>query len=403
MKSFIIAWKDFKIRFKDRRGFLLMIFMPLLLTAILGSALGKAMDGDDLPKTVIGYYQDGEDPLADTFRKDVLGGKALRDFVTVKTVSSEEQLKTMLKGGKIDAGIIIPAKWSDNLREGKLQEAKLLTDPGKSIQASIAQSVLLSFSERVTSVALSTNVVVTDVAKSVPVTTGQINIGAVAKEISDELQQIASSNEKIVKDETIGKKSVTATQYYAAGMGAMFLLFNATVGAKMILSERSSETLARLLSTPTSAWSVLVGKFLGTLLFSCIQFLLFLAGTHYGFGVDWGDNLAQLLAVGASYAVCVSGLSMILAALIHTEKTADIVSGVGVQVLSLLGGSMFPIYAFPDAVQKIANIAPNKWALTSFLDIMAGTSWSALWPAILILLTIGLMSVTVGTWRLKVR
>ncbi|MNG37743.1 hypothetical protein D3C84_1251820 [compost metagenome] len=64
---------------------------------------------------------------------------------------------------------------------------------------------------------------------------------------------------------------------------------------------------------------------------------------------------------------------------------------------------MLPIYAFPETLRNIANLAPNKWALTSFLDIMGGTTWISLLPAILVLIAIGLISVTIGTIRLRVR
>lgn len=64
---------------------------------------------------------------------------------------------------------------------------------------------------------------------------------------------------------------------------------------------------------------------------------------------------------------------------------------------------MLPIYAFSDTLQKVANIAPNKWALTSFLDIMSGTSWDTLLPIILSLSSVGIISVIIGTFRLRTR
>lgn len=53
----------------------------------------------------------------------------------------------------------------------------------------------------------------------------------------------------------------------------------------------------------------------------------------------------------------------------------DSIGGIGVQVLALLGGSMIPLALFPEALQQLAVIAPNKWALGGFLDIMNGTQW----------------------------
>ncbi|MES5953005.1 ABC transporter permease [Bacillus fungorum] len=398
MKSFIIAWKDLKIRLIDRRGFMMMLIMPLLLTAILGSALSNVFDNGGIPKTVIGYYQVGTDEFADIFQKDVLQSKELKNDVKVKVVNSQEELEDMLKEKKIDVGIVIPNKWSEQVQDGKLKEPKVLVDPSKDIQAKIAESMIRSFSERVQTVAVSTKSVVTELVKS-----QQGDVAQVAKEVSGSLQAIATTNADNLERGTIGKKTVAAMQYYAAAMLVMFLLYNITVGAKSVVTEQRTETLARLFSTPTSSFSILFGKFLGTLLFACIQLGIFIVATHFMFHVEWGGDLSQIVAVGISYAICVSGLSMLIAAFIHEEKTADVMGGIGIQILAILGGSMLPIYVFPNTLQTIANVAPNKWALTSFLNIMSGTSWDVLIPVIFSLCSAGIVSVMIGTLRLRTR
>jgi len=398
MKSFIIAWKDLKIRLIDRRGFMMMLIMPLLLTAILGSALGNIFDNGGLPKTVVGYYQVGTDEFADVFQKDVLQSKELKDDVKVKIVNSQEELEDMLKEKKIDVGIVIPNKWSEQVQDGKLKEPKVLIDPSKDIQAKIAESMIRSFSERVQTVAVSTKSVVTELVKS-----QHSNVEQIAKEVSGGLQTVATSGANNIEKGTIGKKTVAAMQYYAAAMLVMFLLYNITVGAKSVVTEQRTETLARLFSTPTSSFSILFGKFLGTLLFACIQLGIFIVATHFMFHVEWGGDLSQIVAVGISYAICVSGLSMLIAAFICEEKTADVMGGIGIQILAILGGSMLPIYVFPDTLQTIANVVPNKWALISFLNIMSGTSWDVLLPVIFSLCSAGIVSVMIGTLRLRTR
>lgn len=81
-----------------------------------------------------------------------------------------------------------------------------------------------------------------------------------------------------------------------------------------------------------------------------------------------------------SYAICVSGLSMLIAAFIREEKTADVMGGIGIQILAILGGSMLPIYVFPDTLQTIANVAPNKWALTSLFKYYVGNILGCVTP-----------------------
>jgi ABC-2 type transport system permease protein len=400
MKSLHIAWKDLTIRIKDRKGFLSMILMPLILTAILGMALSSVMGGDGgFSETTLGLYQADQDELAEQFSNEIL---PKLEFLTIKRASSEQQLHDWMDDGKIDVGLAFPKEWGVDINQGNLKEVAIFTASDKKIKASVIQSVLESYSERVQTVSVSSNAVIGDLAQSEPVMTGKLDLASESDSILAQIMAAGRAEVQIL-EVAVGEKMVSSMQYYAAAMAVMFLLFNATMGAKSILQERSTETLARLMMTPTSNGSILMGKFLGTLLFALIQMLIFYITTTLAFNVDWGGNLLQILAVGMAYSVAVSGLSMIIAAVVSDEKTTDIISGVGIQIFAILGGSMLPIYVFPESMQTIANITPNKWALTSFLDIMTGTTWNQLFVPMAVLFLMGFVSLTIGTWRLKAR
>jgi ABC-2 type transport system permease protein len=402
MKSLLIAWKDFKIRMRDRKGMVTMIVMPLILTAILGAALSEVMGGDGgFSETTVGLYQADQDPIAEALRTEVL---LELEFVKVKLAQDDDELKELLKAGKIDVGLSIPMEWSSDINNGGLKEISIYSQTDKQVKATVIQSIVESFSERVKTVSLSTTAVISDLTESRAATTGAgtENMKEVVDIIVADLNQ-AGQIQFEIEEESIGKKMVSSMQYYAAAMAVMFLLFNATMGAKSIIQERNTETLARLMMSPTSNGSILIGKFMGTLLFALIQLIIFYIATSLFYDVNWGGNILQVVAVGIAYSVAVSGLSMILAAVVSEEKTTDLISGVGVQIFAILGGSMLPIYIFPYALQSFANITPNKWALKSFLSVMSGTSWSQLFLPISVLILMGLLSLTIGTWRLKAR
>jgi ABC-2 type transport system permease protein len=401
MKSLHIAWKDFNIRIKDRKGFLTMILMPLILTAILGMALSSVMGGNGgFSETNLGLYMaDPDDELAEQFRTEVLSSL---EFLTIKTASSEQQIHDWMDAGKIDVGLAIPKEWGKDINQGNVKEVAIFTANDKKMKASVIQSVLESYSERVKTVSVSANAVLGELTQAQSVLTGEFDWKTEANQLVANI--MASGEEDIqLKEEAVGEKMVSSMQYYAAAMAVMFLLFNATMGAKSILQERRTETLARLMISPTSNGSILMGKFLGTLLFALIQMLIFYVTTTLVFNVDWGGNLLQILAIGIAYSVAVSGLSMIIAAVVSDEKTTDLISGVGIQIFAILGGSMLPIFVFPESLQMVANITPNKWALTGFLDIMTGTTWGQLMAPMTILFLTGFVSLTIGTWRLKAR
>lgn len=395
MKSFLIAWKDFKIRATDRRGFMMMLIMPLILTMILGAALKDIVGGSEgFQETTVGIYVDKKDSIADTLKQDVL---EKTEFLTLTTVDSEKKLEKMVSNGEVEVGISIPADWSAHL-----DDAVLLTNQDKQVKAAVVESIITSYTERVQTISAASNVVMENLAATQPVATSDEKMEEVAKHVTGTITE-SGTKDLAIGNHSVGVKPVSSMQYYAVAMLVMFLLFNVTLGAKSMIQERHTETLARLNSTPTSKYGILIGKFLGTLYFAFIQFLLFYAATSLFFNVDWGENKAQVLAIGFVYSVAVAGLSMLLAAFITKDKTADLISGIGIQIFAIVGGSMLPIYTFPESLKMISALTPNNWALTGFLDIMSGVGWSELLLPFLVLGVIGVVSMLIGAWRLRGR
>ncbi|MGG4166287.1 ABC transporter permease [Rossellomorea vietnamensis] len=404
MSMFTIAWKDIRIRLKDRKSFITLLLMPIILTAILGSALSGAFsESGSLPELTAGVVVNTQDDLADRFLQDTLQGKELKDSITLKKYAAESALRNAIEEGKVDAGLVIPDGWGEGILKGETVPVKIFKDPGKDIQYSILSTITESFTNRVTTVSAATRTVGQELSSAVPVSSQNIDLSATMKDLSEKLTDIADSKENGVTTQKGGKEPLSGMQYYAAAMGAMFILFNTTMGAKMVIQERNTDTLARLMISPIRHSSIIGGKFLGTFSFTVLQFTVFVMTTHYIFGVNWGSNIAQLILVGVAYSVSVSGLAMMLAGFMTEEKTVDSIGGIGVQVLALLGGSMIPLASFPESMQQFASIAPNKWALGGFLDIMNGASWDTLILPVTVLVLIGLASLWIGSLKLKLR
>lgn len=403
MRAITIAWKDMKIRLKDRKGFISMLLMPIILTAILGSALsGLFGENGSIPNTTVGIVVSSADDFTEQFVDKVLQGDELKTTITLKKYKTEANLKAALKKQNVDVGIILPSGWGDALMKGEAKEVTILSDPEKEIQSMLLNSITTSFINRVTSVSLATEVVSKELI-AVPVSNQKIDMANVMAGLANELSEIASSEQNVVTTEKDGKEPISGMQYYAAAMCAMFVLFNTTIGAKSIIQERKTETLARLVSSPIGRHSIIFGKFLGTFYFSFLQLIVFVIATHYLFGVNWGSNILQVFAIGLAFSISVSGFSMIIAGIITEEKTADTIGGIGVQILALLGGSMIPLSAFPNSLQLLGNIAPNKWALESFVEIMNGTDWNTLLLPITVLISSGLVALFIGSLKLKPR
>ena len=387
-----IAMKDLRLRWKDKRGLITMLFMPILLTAILGSALGGNFGEDaSMPDTIVGVSFDEQDSITSQWVDDVLPS----DEVTVTHFENSQQVEAALQERSIDVGVVLPENWGEQM---DASEVKVWTDPVKTIQASIVHSMLTSFVDRAQAVSTTTNLVASTIAG-----VEGVDVESATEAVVADLTAVAESEGTSVRAGEEGQASLTGMQYYAAAMGVMFVLFNATIGARSVLEERHTQTLARLAMTPVRPFPIIAGKFLGTLFYSLLQFFLFLIVTYLFFDVSWGADLGQVFVVVLTYGIAVSGLAMMLSSVVKQEKNVDAVGGIGVQVLALLGGSMIPIAAFPNVLQTVSHAIPNKWALDGFLSVMTGTTWNELILPTSLLLVFGLISLWMGSMKLKLR
>ncbi|MCY8203599.1 MULTISPECIES: ABC transporter permease [unclassified Bacillus (in: firmicutes)] len=394
-KSIWIAWKDVKIRIKDRKGFMMLILMPLILTCILGAALGSVVDGgSQIDDIKVGYVQADQSEAANMFKTDVL--KKIKS-IKVTQAGSEDEMKKQLDEKKIDVGIVIPSQW-----EAGKTSAFVYADPDQTLKSAIIKTAAGSFIEQYRAVKEAASASMDYLSKTEAVKQGKLDPSHFAEKLVKTLEK-ETGNKPTVTEKSVGSKAVTSFQYYSAAMLCMFMLFHMTVGAKSFLQEKDTETLARMLLTPAQKYAILFGKWLGTYLFAILQFFIFVIVTTYVFSVDWGGNLLLVSVLGLSYAAAVSGISMLLASCISDMKSADAIGGFGIQLLAVLGGSMLPLYQFPDVLQSVSKAVPNRWALDGFLSLMEGGGWADLQMPVLLFAAIGLCSLVLGIRRLHTR
>lgn len=393
-KAIWIAWKDVKIRITDKKGFMMLILMPLILTAILGAALGSILGGSEIVEIKVGYVQSDQSGASRLFKTDVLEKMKM---IKVTEAGSEKEMKKLLAEKKIDVGIAVPAYWGS----GK-KPAAVYAGTEQELKGSIIETAAVSFIDQYKAVREASSASMEYVTKTDAAKQGKLNSSLIAENLAKTLEKEAGAR-LAVTEKSVGTKEVTSFQYYSAAMLCMFMLFHMTVGAKSFLLEKETETLARLLMTPAQKYAILFGKWLGTYLFAIIQFFIFLIVTINVFDVDWGDNLLFVSVLGLSYAAAVSGISMLLASCLSDMKSADVLGGFGIQVLAVLGGSMLPLYQFPDFLQSVSKAVPNRWALEGFLSLMEGGGWAELQMPVLLFAAIGLCSLAVGIRRLHTR
>ena len=185
------------------------------------------------------------------------------------------------------------------------------------------------------------------------------------------------------------KKTTNLVAFYAAGLGVMFLLFSAAGAGGALIEEAESGTLDRILSTRVSMTTLLAGKLVYLTGLAITQLLLMFVWGSIAFGLEMRGHWTGFFVMTISTALASSAFGLLLAAVSRSRMQLVALSNLTVLAMSAVGGSMFPRFLMPEAIQKIGLLTLNAWAIDGFQKVF----WREepllhLWPQVVVLLGI---------------
>jgi ABC-2 type transport system permease protein len=178
--------------------------------------------------------------------------------------------------------------------------------------------------------------------------------------------------------------------FYAAAIGVMFLLFTASGASGSLLDEAESGTLDRVLSSRVTMGTLLAGKLCYSSLLAFSQLVLMFVWAWLVFKLDFIAHIPGFIVMGLSTAFAVGAFGMLLASVCRTRGQLGPLSTLVILIMSSVGGSMFPRFLMPEAMQKAGLLTINAWAIDGFTKVFwRDEPVSHLWPQVLVLLVVG--------------
>ncbi|MCM3571290.1 ABC transporter permease [Neobacillus mesonae] len=375
MSFWWLARKDLLLTFRDKKAFITLIAMPLLLIAILGAAFGNLMKDEEvsIKKFTLGVTDLDQGVLSKVLTDEVFK-KGMEDQIKLQFFQ-EKDLLQKIKNHELEVGIIIQPDFSKSLLSGEETRIKLVSTPDPGVKPIIVQSVVEQF------------------AQTIPIQTM-----LAAKQETGAVQQESIEPKDLIKESTLSKKTKPAGsfQYYAAAMGVMFLLMTVVQGVTMMIREKEEPVYQRLQLTNLTYSHYLLGKMMGLVILCFIQALIIIIGTNLLFDVNWGSSISGVIIMTFAFVVNACGLGMLAGALIKTEKGFNVAGMLGTQIMAALGGSMVPLYIFPDWIVSVTKFFPNGLALQTYLKLMSGAKLTEILPAVAGSIALGLLFLAIG-------
>jgi ABC-2 type transport system permease protein len=427
MKVLRIIVKDLKIVLSDRQALIITLLMPLVLMTILSMALkGSFMSSDDtgmekIPVALVKQYDKGADSEIfvktleerlkinisgdevnpeEMFFDDFLGNPEVSKLIDYR-VEEENRAKDLLNEGEISAIIILPDKYIYDMKISLLTpfrnnaDLKVLTHPDRPVAGEIVTSLMEAYTNTMSSVIIGKNVLIESASANDIGGDGFDNIDEIMEGMAD---LVAGTNVNIDNVTVEGRRSIKSSEYYAAAMMTMFLLFAAGQGGRMLLEEKDNQTYQRMVIADISKTHILAGKFIVIFLIASLQIFIMLAYSHFALKVKWG-NMIPILVLSTASAFSVAGLGIFIASLTYRAgnyRLANAFENVIIQVMAFVGGSFFPIDVMPEVIRRMSFISLNGVALKAYLKIIVGYNLADILKHVSILAITGILLTLIG-------
>ena len=152
--------------------------------------------------------------------------------------------------------------------------------------------------------------------------------------------------------------------FFAAGLGVMFLMFAVAGRSSILLDERESGILQRMLAAKVGLTRLLLGRWLYLVLLGGVQVTVMFTWAAVAFGLDLFTprHLAGFAVVTAATAAAAAGFGLVLSSACRTRAQLNGVSVVVVLIMAAVGGNLFPSFLMPEGLREVGRLAFNWWA-----------------------------------------
>ncbi len=391
-----IAWKDLLVRFATPMELLFFIVLPVIFAFIVsGFASGQGGDGDN--RIVALVVDQDATTLSQELVQTLAGSQSVRP-VTLGAAAAAAQFDD----GDAPALLTIPAGFEASLRAGQPVTLDLRLEPTNASGLAAQQAIQAAAAR---------------VSQALAAADGSVAAAERVRPFAGEAERTAYFDASLAAAQGLFASApprLTAVaavqqeqeQYNGAVQGTagqmLIWVFIPLLGtAGMMAYERATGTLKRLLTTPTSTPTYLLGTVVSQYGAGIVQMLLLVGFGALVMNIVWGPPLA-VLAVLLAFGLSSVAMGVMLGAFVKTESQANGLSIMLGMVLGLLSGCLWPLELFPPVMQTVVHILPMTWAMQALTDLaVRGRDFGAILPAIGYMLASAALFFFIGVKRFR--
>lgn len=401
MRILDLALKDLTQLIRDWKAAFFLVVMPILFTLLFGFVFSGSGGGDD-PRLPVGILDhDGGNALGLYLIELLDASDSVRPVILSGEIAAVEQ-----KVGDDDliAAVIVPAGYSEQVLAGGQVPLTVIVDQSSPGGMSAQQGIQTAVTRLLGAV------------KSA-------RLGAWVSTQSDEVQLtfLVEAVDRAVEAWKQPPLTVTVTQsgsiaandaeavygtnnyaHSSSGMMIQFAMAGLMGAGEILVLERKSRALQRLLTTAISRAGIILGHFLAMFVMIFLQLALLVGFGQVALGVDYMREPLALLLLMVTLALWAASLGLLISVIAKTEEQVIIFSLIPMLLLSALSGAWIPLEFTGETFQTIGHFTPLAWAMDGFENIIIrGLGLESVLLPAGILLAYGALFFALAVWRFR--
>ena len=405
IKILDIARKDLLQMLRDWKFLFFLLLMPAGFTLLMGFVFGGAYQTEVDSRILVALVDQDGSALSASFQEVLDSSYAIR--IELRDVTAD--LDEAVEDGEIAAALVLPKGFGAALQAGEPVDLNLTVDPDSPASQTARneiQALASRFTGAVRTARFSLQTYQESTASLTETTMQEFfdaSLDAALQAWQDPPVALEITDAVLVKDDPIDLAyGSSAYAHSSPGMMAQFAIAGLIPAASVLVIERKTRALARMLSTATSRAQILTGHFLTMFLMILAQFLILTLFGQLLLDLDYYTPPWATLLMIISTALFAASLGMLIATLAKTEEHVIVLTMLPMFVLSSLGGAWMALEVMPASMQTVGHFSPVAWIMDGFKGILI-RGWGlqeVLLPAgVLLLFTIVCLGFSL--WKFK--
>lgn len=399
MRVFILALKDLQQITRDRRSALFVVVMPVLFTFFLiFMAGGNGSNGDSrLPVSYVNLDQGGI--AGAELRKLLDSSEVVR--VVVPEDKDRAKVGDLVRDGKFAAAITLPAGYTEQLLAGNAVSPPVIADQGSQTGQSAANAIQSAFSRLMGAVQVARQT--TQAAEPFASATARQNYFNEALLTATKAWSKPALSVKVEQSGAqVSPNQLSAATQLSPGILVQFVMLGLISSAMIVMLERKTFTISRMLTTSFSRTGIMAGHVLAMFAVIFFQEVLLVAFGQIVFGVNYLREPFATLLVMLALALWTASLGLLIGVVAKVQEQVVMFSLICMFTFATLGGCWFSLEYTGPVFSTIGHLTPTAWAMEGFQNIVVrGQGLGAVLMPVAILAAYAAAFFGAAAWRFK--